>query len=125
MLQQILARPLGWLLVLGTLTGSAIRATPSQAIAVQPAQAQTPDLAPTDPTAQPTPTDPALNQGYPIRRQDAPLPIPQVYATPIEQFEPPFSDVPRDHGAFDAVTRLFYIGGVKGEPTTPTNSTQQ
>ncbi|HEY9858941.1 MAG TPA: hypothetical protein V6D16_05510 [Candidatus Obscuribacterales bacterium] len=125
MLQQILARPLGWLLVLGTLTGSAIRATPSQAIAVPSAQAQTSDLAPTDPTAQPTQVDPTLNQGYPIRRQDAPLPIPQVYETPIEQFEPPFSDVPRDHWAYEAVTRLFYIGGVKGEPTTPTNSTQQ
>ncbi len=104
-------------MVLGTLSGSAI--------AIQPAQAQTPDLSPTDSTAQLIPTDPALNQGYPIRRQDAPLPIPQVYETPIEQFEPPFSDVPRDHWAYEAVTRLFYIGGLKGEPTTPTNSTQQ
>jgi hypothetical protein len=114
MLQPILARPLRWLLVLGTLTGSAI--------AVQPAQAQTPDLAPAASPAQPIQGDPA--QGYPIRRQDAPLPIPQVYATPIEQFEPPFSDVPRDHWAYEAVTRLFYIGGVKGEPKTSTNSTQ-
>ena len=125
MLQQILARPLGWLLVLGTLTGSAIRAMPSQAIAVHPAQAQTPDLTPTESPSQPTQVDPTLNEGYPIRRQDAPLPIPQVYETPIEQFEPPFSDVPREHWAYEAVTRLFYIGGVKGEPTTPTNSTQQ
>ena len=114
MLQTILARPLDWLLVLGTLSGSAI--------AVQPAQAQTPDLAPAESPAQPVQRDPA--QDYPIRRQDAPLPIPQVYATPIEQFEPPFSDVPRDHWAYEAVTRLFYIGGVKGEPTTSTNSTQ-
>lgn len=121
MLQPILARPLGWLLVLGTLSGSAIRATPSQAIAVQPAQAQAPAESP----SQPTQVDPTLDQSYPIRRQDAPLPIPQVYATPIEQFEPPFSDVPRDYWAYEAVTRLFYIGGVKGEPSTSTNSTQQ
>ena len=117
MLQQILTRPVGWLLVLGTLTGSAVAMQP-------PVQAQAPDLEPAESPSQPQ-VDPTLDQGYPIRRQDAPLPIPQVYATPIEQFEPPFSDVPRDHWAYEAVTRLFYIGGVKGEPTTPTNSTQQ
>jgi hypothetical protein len=113
MLKQTLVRSLGGLL-LGSLGWGAI--------ALTPAQAQSPDLAPDNSTpAVETPT----NGAYPIRRQDAPLPIPQVYETPIEQFEPPFSDVPRDHWAYEAVTRLFYIGGGPREAITPTQSTPQ
>ena len=58
-----------------------------------------------------------------IRREQAPLPLNRVYQTPIEQFEPAFTDVPRNHWAYEAVTRLFYSGVVKGEPT-PDSSTQ-
>lgn len=113
MLKHTLVRSLGGLL-LGSLGWGAI--------ALMPAQAQSPDLIPDNSTpALETPT----NQAYPIRRQDAPLPIPQVYQTPIEQFEPPFSDVPRDHWAYEAVTRLFYIGGGPRETITPTQSTPQ
>jgi hypothetical protein len=59
------------------------------------------------------PTDQEL-----IRREQAPLPLDRVYQTPIEQFEPPFTDVPREHWAYEAVTRLFYSGVVKGEAQT-------
>jgi hypothetical protein len=59
-----------------------------------------------------------------IRRDQAPLPLNRVYQTPIEQFEPAFTDVPSDHWAYEAVTRLFYSGVVKGEPTPANPSTQ-
>ncbi len=59
-----------------------------------------------------------------IRREQAPLPLDRVYQTPIEQFEPAFTDVPRDHWAYEAVTRLFYIGVVKGEAPPANQSTQ-
>lgn len=59
-----------------------------------------------------------------IRREQAPLPLDRVYQTPIEQFEPPFKDVSRDHWAYEAVTRLFYSGVVKGEATPATKSNQ-
>lgn len=59
-----------------------------------------------------------------IRREQAPLPLNRVYQTPIEQFEPAFTDVPRNHWAYEAVTRLFYSGVVKGEPASPNSSTQ-
>ena len=59
-----------------------------------------------------------------IRREQAPLPLNRVYQTPIEQFEHAFTDVPRNHWAYEAVTRLFYSGVVKGEPASPNSSTQ-
>ena len=81
---------------------------------------------PVEPRSQQQPTT-EFNSGdrnsSSIRREQAPLPLNRVYQTPIEQFEPAFTDVPRNHWAYEAVTRLFYSGVVKGEPT-PNSSTQ-
>ena len=81
---------------------------------------------PVEPRSQQQPTT-EFNRGdrnsSSIRREQAPLPLDRVYQTPIEQFEPAFTDVPRNHWAYEAVTRLFYSGVVKGEPT-PNSSTQ-
>lgn len=74
---------------------------------------------PQPPTSEPN----SIHQGQLLRREQAPLPLNRVYQTPIEQFEPPFKDVPRNHWAYEAVTRLFYIGVVKGEAQSP-NSTK-
>ena len=81
---------------------------------------------PVEPRSQQQPTT-EFNRGdrnsSSIRREQAPLPLNRVYQTPIEQFEPAFTDVPRNHWAYEAVTRLFYSGVVRGEPT-PNSSTQ-
>ena len=74
---------------------------------------------------QPSSPTPTVEKQQPIRRQQAPLPLDRVYETPIEQFEPAFTDVPRDHWAYEAVTRLFYIGVVKGEAQSTDQSTNQ
>lgn len=73
---------------------------------------------------QPSPTPNAIEKQQPIRREQAPLPLNRVYETPIEQFEPAFTDVPRNHWAYEAVTRLFYIGVVKGEAQSTNQSTK-
>jgi hypothetical protein len=84
-------------------------------IGVDPVRAQSAKTQP-----QPSASEPNLTGGDRelIRREQAPLPLNRVYQTPIEQFEPPFTDVPKDHWAYEAVTRLFYSGVVKGD--TPT-----
>ncbi len=90
-----------------------------------PASAQSREASPAEvasPTSLPrftVPDAPAVVQAVPgasIRRDQAPLPLGTVYQTPIEQFEPAFSDVPTDHWAYEAVTRLFYSGIVSGYP---------
>lgn len=76
---------------------------------------------------QPQPSSPipdSVQKQQPIRREQAPLPLDRVYETPIEQFEPAFTDVPRNHWAYEAVTRLFYIGVVKGEAQSTNQSTK-
>ena len=92
----------------------------SMTLAVSSVRAQSVEGPPQLPTSKPNAIE---RQGQLFRREQAPLPLNRVYQTPIEQFEPPFKDVPRNHWAYEAVTRLFYIGVVKGEPTSP-NSTK-
>lgn len=92
----------------------------SSLIAVSSVNAQEPQPQPPQ-LSSPTPTV----QKQPIRREQAPLPLDKVYETPIEQFEPAFTDVPKDHWAYEAVTRLFYIGVVKGEAQSTNQSTNQ
>ncbi|MBD2103525.1 S-layer homology domain-containing protein [Leptolyngbya sp. FACHB-261] len=93
-----------------------------------PAQAQTqPEPAPVMREGQPTaaPVEPAQPlQATQIRRSQAPLPLATVYQTPISQFEPPFTDVPTGHWAYEAVTRLFYSGILRGQsgPSGPARS---
>lgn len=94
----------------------------SLTLAVNPIHAQVVEPQPEQPSSS-EPNSVPQNQQI-IRRQQAPLPLDQVYQTPIEQFEPAFPDVPRDHWAYEAVTRLFYSGVVKGEPTPANPSTQ-
>lgn len=87
----------------------------ASSIAVNPVSAQPVDPQPQLPASEPNST---RGERELIRREQAPLPLDRVYQTPIEQFEPPFTDVPKDHWAYEAVTRLFYSGVVKGD--TPT-----
>ena len=87
----------------------------ASSIAVNPVRAQPVETQPQLPASEPNPTG---GDGELIRREQAPLPLDRVYQTPVEQFEPPFTDVPKDHWAYEAVTRLFYSGVVKGD--TPT-----
>lgn len=96
----------------------------SSLIAVSSVNAQSvePQPQPQQPSS-PTPNSIPQNQQL-IRREQAPLPLDRVYQTPIEQFEPAFTDVPRDHWAYEAVTRLFYSGVVKGEAKPANQSTQ-
>ncbi|MBE9182086.1 S-layer homology domain-containing protein [Oculatella sp. LEGE 06141] len=65
-----------------------------------------------------SPSAPTVTQVPPgnvtVTRDQAPLPLGTVYQTPIANFEPAFSDVPTDHWAYEAVTRLFYSGIVSG-----------
>jgi len=88
----------------------------SLALAVSPVCAQSVESQPQPPVSEPN-SIPPTNQEL-IRREQAPLPLDRVYQTPVERFEPPFTDVPRQHWAYEAVTRLFYSGVVKGEAQT-------
>lgn len=92
----------------------------ASAIAVNPVRAQSVETRSQLPASEPnlTGSDREL-----IRREQAPLPLDRVYQTPVEQFEPPFTDVPKEHWAYEAVTRLFYSGVVKGD--TPTKVPNQ
>lgn len=91
----------------------------SSLIAVGSANAQSVEPQP----PQPSPTPNSIPQQQ-LRREQAPLPLDRVYQTPLQQFEPAFTDVPKDHWAYEAVTRLFYIGVVKGEAKPANQSTQ-
>ncbi len=90
----------------------------SSLIAVGTVNAQPVEPQPQQPSS-PTPNSIPQNQQL-IRREQAPLPLDRVYQTPLPQFEPAFTDIPKDHWAYEAVTRLFYSGVVKGE-TKPAN----
>jgi len=88
----------------------------SLTLAFSPVHAQT--VEPLEQPSAPEPNSVPDTQQL-IRREQAPLPLDQVYQTPIEQFEPPFADVPRNHWAYEAVTRVFYGGIIRGYPASP------
>jgi hypothetical protein len=88
----------------------------SLTLAINPVHAQT--VEPLEQPSSPEPNSVPDTQQL-IRREQAPLPLDRVYQTPIEQFEPPFADVPRNHWAYEAVTRVFYGGIVRGYPASP------
>ncbi len=96
-----------WLIAVASSLALAVSSVCAQSVESQPQPSSV-----SEPNSIP-PTDQEL-----IRREQAPLPLDRVYQTPIEQFEPPFTDVPREHWAYEAVTRLFYSGVVKGEAQT-------
>lgn len=100
-----------------------LMAVVSSLIAVSSVNAQSVEPQPQPQQPSPTPNSIPQNQQL-IRREQAPLPLDRIYQTPIEQFEPAFTDVPRDHWAYEAVTRLFYTGVVKGEAKPANQSTQ-
>jgi hypothetical protein len=105
------------------LAGVGLAIVPFLTLMMQPAQAQLAEpIAPAATEAElprfSDPNAPAVTQSAPanvtLTRDQAPLPLQTVYQTPIEQIEPAFADVPTTHWAYEAITRLYYSGIMRG-----------